>query len=109
MEDDADRSGDGVAVDEDAVGGERHDIGRGGGKRAANRDHRLLLGKAADRVIHGFATGGGAAWAVDVEDHRLDLARLADPVEKVEHLLVVGDDAAYGDAGDMGQETAVAR
>ena len=69
-----------------------------------DRDHRLLLGEPADGVVHGLAAGRGAPGAVDVEDHRLDLVGLADLVEQLAHLAVVGDDARHGHAGDVRQE-----
>ncbi len=83
LEDDADRAGDGVAVDEDAVGGDRGDISGGCGKRATDGDHGLLLGHPADRVVQGLAARGGAARAVDVEDHRLDPVGLRHLVEQL--------------------------
>src|SRR4029077_7404989 len=72
----------------------------------ADCDDRLLLSEAADRVIHSLAAGGGSTRTVDVEDYRLDPIGLTDLVEKVLHLLIVGDDAAHLHAGDVGQETA---
>src|SRR5262249_30955767 len=109
LEQHANRAGDGVAVDEDTVGGERHDIGGRGCERPAHGHHRLLLGKLPDRVIHRLTSGRGAAGTVDLEDHRLDLVRLADLVEQLIHLAVVGDDARHRNAGDMRQEAGRAR
>ena len=102
-EDDADRTGDGVAARHDAVGGDCGDVAARGRDRIHDCHHGLVLGQIL-RIcfVERLGAGRGAAGAVDPQDDALDaVATRAIFVEKVEGLLVAGDQSVDAHAGDM--------
>ena len=72
--------------------GQRGDIGAGGGEPVDHHHHRLLGLQLAQRVVELLGAGGGAARAVDMHDHRAG-ARLGQPLQRLDAVLVAADQA----------------
>ena len=83
------------------VGGKRCDIGAGCREPVNDHDHRLFALQLAQRVVELFGAGGGAAWAVDMDDHRAR-ARSAKPFKRLDPVLIAADKALNLDARDIG-------
>ena len=81
------------------IGSQGRDVAAGGGKPIDHDHERFLLAQPRQRIVQLLGARGGAARAVDVNDHGRG-TRLAQPLQRLHPILVGADEPGDGDARD---------